>query len=159
MRLTMHINKDVESWAKVVPSAVLAGSKAQGENVIAMALADIQTLGREIGRLQDAKRGALAIADERAKENERLRSELQVALERFRIVKEGGECGARALRLAIPDLEHALAGALVPSVRRVGDRQTCSDCPPLAYPTDATRCDECLRREKASSKEGATPNG
>lgn len=23
---------------------------------------------------------------------------------------------------------------------------TCSDCPPLAYPTDATRCADCPRR-------------
>ena len=48
-----------------------------------------------------------------ANEIERLRSELETARDRFRLIKEGGEGAERALRLAIPDIEHALSiGAL-----------------------------------------------
>ena len=48
----MHLNKDVESWARVQPKAVLSGSPAQAENVLTMALFDIQKLGLEVARLQ-----------------------------------------------------------------------------------------------------------
>ena len=55
----MNLNKDPESWARVIPSAVLTGSRAQAENVLTMALFDIQKLGAEVNRLRDV----LAAAD------------------------------------------------------------------------------------------------
>lgn len=47
-----HLNKDVESWARVDAKSVLAGSPAQAENVLIMALFDIQKLGLEVARLK-----------------------------------------------------------------------------------------------------------
>lgn len=44
----MNLNKDPESWAKVDPKAVLAGSQAQSENVLKMALQDIARLAKEL---------------------------------------------------------------------------------------------------------------
>jgi len=53
---TTRLNKDPESWARVNPKAVLAGSPAQAENVLTMALFDIQKLGLEVQRLQKMQR-------------------------------------------------------------------------------------------------------
>lgn len=44
----MNLNKDAESWAKVDPKAVTAGSQAQSENVLRMALQDIARLNAEL---------------------------------------------------------------------------------------------------------------
>jgi L-fucose isomerase-like protein len=43
----------------------------------------------EIERLQDAKRRALAIADERAKENVRLRAERDVLVKALEFIRDG----------------------------------------------------------------------
>ena len=45
----------------------------------------------EIERLQDAKRRALAIADERAKENVRLRAERDVLVKALEFIRDGYE--------------------------------------------------------------------
>lgn len=52
----MHLNKDVESWARVVPKDVAAGSATQAANVLEMALFDIQKLGAELEHLRDVMR-------------------------------------------------------------------------------------------------------
>lgn len=39
-----HLNKTPSEWSHVVPRAVVAGSPAQAENVLTMALFDIQKL-------------------------------------------------------------------------------------------------------------------
>jgi hypothetical protein len=51
-----HLNKDPESWARVNVKAVLSGSPAQAENVLTMALFDIQKLAAEVARLQNLVR-------------------------------------------------------------------------------------------------------
>lgn len=63
----MNLNKDLESWACVEPEIVLSGSKAQGVNVMKMALEDIQSLGRELFELREVvrnmtSRGSAAIS-------------------------------------------------------------------------------------------------
>lgn len=60
-----NMNKDVESWARVDAKAVLAGSPAQAENVLTMALFDIQKLGLEVAHL----RGILARASVKPRTN------------------------------------------------------------------------------------------
>lgn len=50
----MNLNKDASSWARVVPKSVIAGSTAQAENVLTMALFDIQKLDAENKRLRKA---------------------------------------------------------------------------------------------------------
>jgi endonuclease/exonuclease/phosphatase family metal-dependent hydrolase len=73
--MTRNMNKDAESWARVMPRAVVDGSVEQARNVLAMALADIRTQAAEIDRLQAVTRRALAIADERGRENVELRDD------------------------------------------------------------------------------------
>lgn len=46
----MNLNKDPESWARVSPAAALGGSKAQGENVLKMAIEDIARLSAQLNR-------------------------------------------------------------------------------------------------------------
>lgn len=48
----MNLNKDVSSWAVVKPDAVMTMSPAAIRNVLAMALEDIQRLGRENDNLR-----------------------------------------------------------------------------------------------------------
>lgn len=63
----------------------------------------------ELSVLTTVRDAQAMVIQERDAEIERLRSELQVALDRFRLVREGGDAGERAVRLAIPDLEDAIA--------------------------------------------------
>jgi len=51
----MNLNKDVSSWAAVSPASVAAGSRAQVENVLQMALEDIARLGRAAASERDAR--------------------------------------------------------------------------------------------------------
>lgn len=51
----MNLNKDIESWNLVSAIAVCAGSKHQVQNVLTMALQDIQKLGRAIVSEQEAR--------------------------------------------------------------------------------------------------------
>lgn len=44
----MNLDKDPESWARVMPDVVLAGSRAQQINVLKMALNDIAKLAAEL---------------------------------------------------------------------------------------------------------------
>jgi hypothetical protein len=48
----MNLNKDVSSWAVVKADAVMAMSPAAIQNVLTMALEDIQRLGRDNENLQ-----------------------------------------------------------------------------------------------------------
>ena len=47
----MNLNKDVSSWCRVDPATVLNGSRVQAENVLKMAIEDIERQDAEIGRL------------------------------------------------------------------------------------------------------------
>ncbi|MGW1422736.1 hypothetical protein ACWAT4_21780 [Bradyrhizobium manausense] len=49
----MNLNKDPESWAKVDACAATNGSQAQSENVMKMALQDIQRLAAELRAVRD----------------------------------------------------------------------------------------------------------
>lgn len=49
-KATLALNKDPESWTRVIADAVASGSTAQVRNVIAMAIHDIGTLARERDR-------------------------------------------------------------------------------------------------------------
>lgn len=51
----MNLNKDVSSWAAVSAASVASGSRAQVENVLTMALEDIQRLGRAGDSERDAR--------------------------------------------------------------------------------------------------------
>lgn len=51
------MNKDPESWAKVVPEMVCAGSNAQAVNVLRMALEDIAWFAAENRRLEQVLPG------------------------------------------------------------------------------------------------------
>jgi len=53
----MNLNKDPASWRRVSVEAVMAGSKAQGENVLRMAIEDILRLA---DRQRDPRAGAVA---------------------------------------------------------------------------------------------------
>lgn len=48
----MNLNKDPESWARVSPEAVAAASTANIQNVVRMAVQDIQQMSAEITRLR-----------------------------------------------------------------------------------------------------------
>lgn len=48
----MNLNKDPESWARVSPEAVAAASTANIQNVVRMAIQDIQRMSAEIQRLR-----------------------------------------------------------------------------------------------------------
>lgn len=50
----MNLHKDPSSWVRVSPQHALNGSKAQGENVLKMAVDDIGRMDTEIQRLRKA---------------------------------------------------------------------------------------------------------
>jgi len=66
-------------------------------------------LQAEIERLRERCEAYKGQVEAGSHEIERLRSELGTALDRFKLIKEGGEGAERALRLAIPDILHALS--------------------------------------------------
>lgn len=48
------MHRTPEQWSKMQPSAVLAGSEAQGLNVLTMARDDLVSLGRALQAIMDA---------------------------------------------------------------------------------------------------------
>lgn len=42
--MNLNLNKDPSSWRRVLPDAVMAGSREQGENVLRMAIEDLLKL-------------------------------------------------------------------------------------------------------------------
>jgi hypothetical protein len=40
------------------------------------------------------------------------------------------------------------------AAEKATDRPLCYDCPPVGYPTDKTRCDECPRRAEIDEQAG-----
>lgn len=70
----MNLNKDPESWARVSPEAALGGSKAQGENVLKMAIEDIGRLHAELQQAKKPTKRAKPGAVEHVAEINRLRA-------------------------------------------------------------------------------------
>jgi hypothetical protein len=78
----------------------------------------------QIERLQAAKRGALKIADERAKENEELRQQLECAHRQLSTSKKALEGIAETKVIAEPI---AVLGAIISFAKRVADDLTQTD--------------------------------
>lgn len=63
----MNLNKDVSSWAAVKPEAVMTMGATAIQNVLTMALEDIQRLGRESDKPSEQR---VEIASENVAPNE-----------------------------------------------------------------------------------------
>ncbi len=59
----MNLNKDPDSWRRVSVDAVISGSRAQGENVLRMAIEDILRLDAECQSLRATQEQAIRDRD------------------------------------------------------------------------------------------------